>query len=99
MVEVGAILDSWMYYIGQVRRNAFIVTYGCHLGGGRDDVDPVLSHEHKQVGLFAEAEVGRPRSRYPRTDLRSRSRTARAVTWSCIQAGVTMSAVTGTSWA
>jgi 8-oxo-dGTP pyrophosphatase MutT (NUDIX family) len=57
VVEVGPILDSWMYYIDQVERNVFIVTYGCHLAGGQDDVDPVRSHEHKQIGLFTEAEV------------------------------------------
>jgi 8-oxo-dGTP pyrophosphatase MutT (NUDIX family) len=57
VVETGPILDSWMYYIDQVERNVFIVTYGCHLAGGQDDVDPVLSHEHKQIGLFTEDEV------------------------------------------
>jgi 8-oxo-dGTP pyrophosphatase MutT (NUDIX family) len=57
VVETGQILDSWMYYIDQVDRNVFIVTYGCHLTVGQDDVDPVLSHEHKQIGLFTEGEV------------------------------------------
>ena len=57
MVETGPILDSWMYFIDQVERNVFIVTYGCHLAAGQDHVDPVLSHEHKQVALFTEAEV------------------------------------------
>jgi 8-oxo-dGTP pyrophosphatase MutT (NUDIX family) len=57
VVETGPILDAWMYYIDQVERNVFIVTYGCHLAKGQDDVDPVLSHEHKQIGLFSEAEV------------------------------------------
>jgi hypothetical protein len=57
VVEAGPILDSWMYFIDRVERNVFIVTYGCRLAGGQDDVDPVLSHEHKQVALFTEAEV------------------------------------------
>ena len=57
VVETGPILDSWMYYIDQVERHVFIVTYGCHLSAGQDDVEPVLSHEHKQVGLFTETEV------------------------------------------
>jgi 8-oxo-dGTP pyrophosphatase MutT (NUDIX family) len=57
VVETGPILDSWLYYIDQVERHVFIVTYGCHLAAGQDDVDPVLSHEHKQIGLFTEDEV------------------------------------------
>src|SRR5689334_1915977 len=57
LVRTGAILDSWMYYIDQVERNVFIVTYGCHLSDGQADVEPVLSHEHKQIGLFTADEV------------------------------------------
>lgn len=57
VVETGPILDSWLYSIDQVERYVFIVTYGCRLTDGQDDVDPVLSPEHKQVGLFTEAEV------------------------------------------
>jgi 8-oxo-dGTP pyrophosphatase MutT (NUDIX family) len=57
VVETGPILDSWMYFIDQVERTVFIVTYGCHLAAGQEDVDPVLSPEHKQVALFTEAEV------------------------------------------
>jgi 8-oxo-dGTP pyrophosphatase MutT (NUDIX family) len=57
IVEVGPILDSWMYYIDQVERNVFIVTYGAHLTAGQEDVEPILSHEHKQVGLFTEDEA------------------------------------------
>ncbi len=62
-VDTGPILDSWLYRIDQiervdgVERNVFIVTYGCHLRPGQEDVDPVLSHEHRQVGLFTQAEV------------------------------------------
>ena len=57
VVDTGPILDSWMYYINEAERNVFIVTYGCHLRSGQNDVDPVLSHEHKQIGLFTETEV------------------------------------------
>lgn len=56
-VEAGPILDAWTYDIAQVQRHVFIVTYGCHLRPGQDDIEPVLSHEHKQVGLFTAAEV------------------------------------------
>ncbi|GAA1466867.1 NUDIX domain-containing protein [Nocardiopsis exhalans] len=30
-VQVGEILDSWIYHISQVDRHVFIVTYGCHV--------------------------------------------------------------------
>ncbi|MFJ4651139.1 NUDIX domain-containing protein [Nocardia sp. NPDC088792] len=53
-VTTGPILDSWMYYINQVERNVFIVTYGCYPD---TDAEPVLSHEHKEVGLFLEDEI------------------------------------------
>lgn len=53
-VTIGPILDSWMYHIAVVRKDVFIVTYGCY---PTDDTPPVLSPEHKEVGLFAEAEV------------------------------------------
>jgi ADP-ribose pyrophosphatase YjhB (NUDIX family) len=53
-VTTGPILDTWMYYIDVAEKHVFIVTYGCHANG---DADPVLSHEHKEIGLFAEHEV------------------------------------------
>ncbi|MFE3191594.1 NUDIX domain-containing protein [Nocardia sp. NPDC059240] len=53
-VTTGPILDSWMYYINEVEKNVFIVTYGCYPD---TDAEPVLSHEHKEVGLFAEDEI------------------------------------------
>jgi len=53
-VTTGPILDSWMYYIGAARKHVFIVTYGCFPNGVGA---PVLSHEHKKVGLFGEHEV------------------------------------------
>ncbi|MDX8037360.1 NUDIX domain-containing protein [Lentzea sp. BCCO 10_0856] len=52
-VTPGPILDSWMYAIAG-KWHVFIVTYGCHLVG---DSEPVLSHEHKEIGLFAVDEV------------------------------------------
>ena len=57
VVRTGPILDSWMYYVDQVERHVFIVTYGCYLDDGQDDLAPVLSHEHKEVGLFTEDQV------------------------------------------
>lgn len=53
-VATGPILDSWMYHIRAADKNVFIVTYGCYPDGPGE---PVLSHEHKEVGLFTEDEV------------------------------------------
>jgi 8-oxo-dGTP pyrophosphatase MutT (NUDIX family) len=53
-VATGPILDTWMYYINVAEKNVFIVTYGCYPDA---DAEPVLSHEHKEVGLFTEHEV------------------------------------------
>ncbi|WP_223885700.1 NUDIX hydrolase [Nocardia colli] len=53
-VTAGPILDSWIYYIASVERHVFIVTYGCYPD---TDAEPVLSHEHKEVGLFREGEI------------------------------------------
>jgi 8-oxo-dGTP pyrophosphatase MutT (NUDIX family) len=53
-VSTGPILDTWMYYIDVAELHIFIVTYGCHPIG---DTEPVLSHEHKEIGLFREGEV------------------------------------------
>jgi 8-oxo-dGTP pyrophosphatase MutT (NUDIX family) len=53
-VTTGPILDTWMYYIEKAEKHVFIVTYGCHVN---EDGDPVVSHEHKEIGLFGEQEV------------------------------------------
>jgi ADP-ribose pyrophosphatase YjhB (NUDIX family) len=53
-VTTGPLLDTWMYYINAPEKHVFIVTYGCY---PEDVADPVLSHEHKEVGLFTEHEV------------------------------------------
>ncbi|QWF78229.1 hypothetical protein HUW46_01624 [Amycolatopsis sp. CA-230715] len=53
-VRTGPILDAWMYYIAVADKNVFIVTYGCHPEG---DDDPIVSHEHNDIGLFTEHEV------------------------------------------
>lgn len=53
-VETGPILDSWMYHIATAGRDVFIVTYGCYT---LDETTPIVSHEHKEVGLFAESDV------------------------------------------
>jgi ADP-ribose pyrophosphatase YjhB (NUDIX family) len=55
-VATGPILDSWMYHIRPADKHVFIVTYGCFPDGADA---PVLSHEHKEVGLFEENEVAR----------------------------------------
>ncbi|WP_329240710.1 NUDIX domain-containing protein [Actinoallomurus sp. NBC_01490] len=52
-VTVQAILDSWLYHIAE-DVDVLIVTYGCRLDTDRP---PVLSHEHKEIGLFTETEV------------------------------------------
>jgi ADP-ribose pyrophosphatase YjhB (NUDIX family) len=56
-VVTGPLLDVWMYDIVQAERHVFIVTYGAHLPDGEATPDPVLSHEHKQIGQFTQAEV------------------------------------------
>ena len=53
-VTTGPILDAWMYYINAAEKHVFIATYGCY---PESEIDPVLSHEHKEIGLFTEAEV------------------------------------------
>ena len=53
-VSVGPILGAWMYHIDMVERDVFVVSYGCYPGS---DNDPVLSHEHREIGLFTEREI------------------------------------------
>jgi 8-oxo-dGTP pyrophosphatase MutT (NUDIX family) len=53
-VTTGPILDSWLYHIRKAC-DVVIVTYGCHTDGGQT---PVLSHEHKEIGFFTQAQVG-----------------------------------------
>jgi len=53
-VTTGPILDTWMYYINAAEKHVFIVTYGCYPLG---TVEPVLSHEHKEISLFREDDV------------------------------------------
>lgn len=52
-VTTGPLLDAWQYHIRD-DVDVLIITYGCHVG---TDADPVVSHEHKEVGLFTEAEA------------------------------------------
>jgi 8-oxo-dGTP pyrophosphatase MutT (NUDIX family) len=56
-VSTGPILDSWLYYINVAEKHVLIVTYGCRLLPGQESTDPVLSHEHGQIGLFTLDEV------------------------------------------
>lgn len=53
-VTAGPILDTWMHYIAEADKRVFIVTYGCYPDAYKE---PVLSHEHKEIGLFGEHEV------------------------------------------
>ena len=52
-VTTGPILDAWQYHIRE-GRDVLIVTYGCHPTGHQP---PVLSHEHRGIGFFSQAEV------------------------------------------
>ena len=56
-VTAGPILDAWLYHITQARKHVFIVTYACQLNPGQETQDPVLSDEHRRVGLFSPEEV------------------------------------------
>lgn len=53
-VTTGPIIDSWMYYIDAADKHVFIVTYGCY---GDDDQEPVISHEHKEIGQLTEDQI------------------------------------------
>ena len=55
-VRTGPILDTWMHYIEAADKYVFIVTYGCH---PESDIEPVVSHEHEEIGLFAAFEIDR----------------------------------------
>lgn len=56
LVRTGPILDCWLYHVAAVDRDVFVVTYGCTLAPGHDAA-PVLSAEHRDVGLFTAEEV------------------------------------------
>jgi 8-oxo-dGTP pyrophosphatase MutT (NUDIX family) len=53
-VAAGPLLDVWMYE-PIPGRHVFIVTYGCLLLG--PDHVPVVSDEHKEIGLFARERI------------------------------------------
>ncbi len=52
-VTAGPILDAWQYHIRD-GVDVLIVTYGCHT---ITDAAPVVSNEHKEVGLFTATEA------------------------------------------
>lgn len=54
-VITGPLLDVWQYHIRD-GVDVLIVTYGCDIDADTDTA-PVISHEHKDVGLFTEAEA------------------------------------------
>lgn len=53
-VAVGPLLDAWVYQ-PIPDRHVLIVTYGCTVL--TPDTPPVISHEHKEIGLFTVDEV------------------------------------------
>ncbi|MFV2178020.1 NUDIX domain-containing protein [Actinomadura sp. LOL_016] len=57
-VKTGPLLDVWIYQpLPQTRpeRRVVIVTYGCTVL--TPDLEPTVSHEHKQLGLFTAEQV------------------------------------------
>jgi 8-oxo-dGTP pyrophosphatase MutT (NUDIX family) len=52
-VTAGPVLDAWQYHIRD-SVDVLIVTFGCHTDA---DTDPIVSDEHKQVGLFTADEA------------------------------------------
>ncbi|MFF5716609.1 NUDIX hydrolase [Streptomyces buecherae] len=57
-VQAGPLLDVWIYQpLPETlpERRVVIVTYGCNVL--TPDVEPSLSHEHKEIGLFTADEV------------------------------------------
>ena len=56
-VTAGPILDSWLYHIARAGSHVFIVTYGCSLDPGQEDLEPVVSGEHSRVGMFSPGEI------------------------------------------
>jgi 8-oxo-dGTP pyrophosphatase MutT (NUDIX family) len=52
-ITPGPILDAWQYHIRD-GVDVLIVTYGCHTSS---DAAPVVSNEHKEVGLFTSSEA------------------------------------------
>jgi 8-oxo-dGTP pyrophosphatase MutT (NUDIX family) len=52
-VNPGPLLDAWPYRIRD-GVDVLVITCGCHASS---DDDPVLSPEHRQVGMFTEAEA------------------------------------------
>ncbi|GAA5181251.1 NUDIX hydrolase [Rugosimonospora acidiphila] len=52
-VAVGPVLDAWHYHIRD-GVDVLILTYGCHTSSG---APPVVSSEHREVGLFTAGEV------------------------------------------
>jgi len=52
-VSVGPLLDCWQYHI-RAGADVVIVTYGCHVHSTHP---PVVSNEHKRVGLFTPEKV------------------------------------------
>ncbi|MFF7092836.1 NUDIX domain-containing protein [Streptomyces rubradiris] len=57
-VKAGPLLDVWIYQplpVTMPDRRVVIITFGCIVL--TPDVTPVVSHEHKQLGMFTADEV------------------------------------------
>jgi 8-oxo-dGTP pyrophosphatase MutT (NUDIX family) len=52
-ITTGPVLDAWQYHIRD-GVDVLIVTYGCHTSS---EAAPVVSNEHKEVGLFTASEA------------------------------------------
>lgn len=51
-VEAGPLLDAWVYRIESAGRDVLILTYGCRERGDAPRAVPLVSHEHREAGLF-----------------------------------------------
>lgn len=54
-VRCGSLLDVWVYEV-LPDSHVLIVTFGCYPKAGTNQ-RPVISHEHKEAGLFTAADV------------------------------------------
>ena len=53
-VEVGPILDTWLYHVETVNRHVFIATYGCH---PTTTPEIAVSQEHVTAHMFSEEDL------------------------------------------
>lgn len=53
-VQIDRIIDSWLYVVSP-NVEVVIITYLCKIVG--KNISPIISHEHKEIGLFLPEEV------------------------------------------